>query len=57
MSSLFSEFFTKFGGVIVEVCETISEGIWEVFGGNFNEHSVNLREKSGKFPEYFRETI
>ena len=33
MNSLFSELFTKFGRVFLEVCETISRGIWEVFGG------------------------
>ena len=27
MNRLFSEFFTKFGGVFLEVCETISGGI------------------------------
>ena len=34
MNSLFSEFFRKFGGVFLEVCETSSGGIWEVLGGN-----------------------
>ena len=32
MNSLFGEFFNKFGGVFLEVFETISEGIWEEFG-------------------------
>ena len=30
MNSLFSEFFTKFSGVVLEVCETI----WRLFGGH-----------------------
>ena len=33
MNSLFSEFFTKFGAVFLEVCETNSGDVWEVFGG------------------------
>ena len=37
MNSLFSELFRKFGGVFLEVCETISGGIWEVFGGEIKE--------------------
>ena len=43
MNSLFSEFFMKFGGVFLEVCETISGGLWEVFGGKIDE---NYPEKS-----------
>ena len=38
MNSLFSEFFKKFGGVFLEVCETISGGgIWEIFGRKIDE--------------------
>ena len=47
MNSLFSEFFRKFGGVFLEVCETISGGIWEVFGGKIKEN----------YPEKFRKKI
>ena len=32
------EFFTKFGGVFVEVFEIIYGWIWEVFGGNIEEN-------------------
>ena len=45
MNRLFSEFFRKFGGVFLEVCETIPEGIWEVFGGKMKE---NYPEKNRK---------
>ena len=38
MNRLFSELFRKFGGVFLEVCETISGGIWEVFGGKIEEN-------------------
>lgn len=52
--SLFSELFEKFGGVILEVCEPISGGICQVFGGNFNDNSMtcpgNIREFSRKIP-------
>ena len=45
MNSLFSDLFRKFGGVFLEVCETISGGIWEVFGGqipdNYPEQNRN----------------
>ena len=45
MNSLFSEFFWKFGGVFLEVCETISRGIWEVFGGKVKEnHPEQIRK-------------
>ena len=37
MNSLFSEFFTKFGGVFLEVCETISGSIWDALGGTIEE--------------------
>ena len=42
MNSLFSEFFTKFGGVFL--CETISGGIWEVFGGKVEENKEGRGE-------------
>ena len=38
MNSLFSELFRNFGGVFLEVCETISGGIWEAFGGNVKDN-------------------
>ena len=38
MNSLFSELFRKFEGVFLEVCETISGDIWEVFGGKIKEN-------------------
>ena len=38
MNSLFSEFFRKFGGVFLEVCETISGGIWQVLRGKIKEN-------------------
>ena len=34
MNNLFSELFRKFGGVFLEVRETICGDIWQVFGGN-----------------------
>ena len=49
MNSLFSEFFTKFGGVFLEVCETISGGIWDVSGGKIEEnYAGQIRKKSRK---------
>ena len=48
MNSLFSELFRKFGGVFLEVCETISGGIWEVLGGQIEE---NYPEKNRKKSE------
>ena len=44
MNRLFSEFFRKFGGAFLEVCETISGGSGEVFRGKMNE---NYPEKIG----------
>ena len=38
MNSLFSELFQKFGGVFLEVYETISGGIWEVFEQNIEDN-------------------
>ena len=37
MNRLFSEFFRKFGGVFLEVCETISGGSGEVFREQIKE--------------------
>ena len=45
MNSLFSELFRKFGGVFLEVCETISGGIWEVFGGKIKDNSTEKNQK------------
>ena len=41
MNRLFSESFRKFGGAILEVCETISGGIWQLLRGKIK----------GKYPE------
>ena len=49
MNRLFGEFFRKFGGVFLEVCETISGGIWEVFGGKIKE---NYPEQIGNNPKH-----
>ena len=38
MNRLFSEFFKKFGGAFLEVCETISGGSGEVFRGKIKEN-------------------
>ena len=38
MNRLFSEFFRKFGGAFLEVCETISGGSGEVFRGKIKEN-------------------
>ena len=38
MNRLFSEFFRKFGGAFLEVYETISGGIWQVFRGKIKEN-------------------
>ena len=48
MNSLFSEFFRKFEGVFLEVCETISGGIWEVFGGKTEENYPEQNRKNPK---------
>ena len=45
MNRLFSEFFRKFGGVFLEVCETISGGIREVFRGKVKEHYPEKNRK------------
>ena len=45
MNSLFGEFFKKIPRVFLEVCETISGGIWEVFGRKIKE---NYPEKIAK---------
>ena len=38
MYRLFSELFRKCGGACLEVCETISKGLGEVFGGKLEEN-------------------
>ena len=43
------KFFRIFGGVFLEVCETISGGIWEVFGGIIEENYPDQKRKT-----YFR---
>ena len=49
MNSLFSDLFRKCGGVFLEVCETISRGIWKVLGGDIEEnYPKKIRNKSGK---------
>ena len=37
MTRLFSEFFMKFGGAFLEVCETMSGGVWQVLRGKIKE--------------------
>ena len=54
MNSLFGDFFRKFGGVFLEVCETISGGIWEVFGGEIKD---NYPEQIGKKRKILLATI
>ena len=47
INRLFSEFFRKFGGVLLEARETISGGIWQVFRGKIKEnYSDKNKEKS-----------
>ena len=49
MNRLFSEFFRKIGGTFLEVCETISGGIWEVCGGTIKEnYPEQNKEKTRK---------
>ena len=51
MNRLFSELFRKFGGVFLEVCETISGGSGEVFRGNIQEiYPETNQEKNQKIP-------
>jgi len=45
MNRLFSELFRKFGAVCLEVCETISRGIREVFGGQMKENYPETNRK------------
>ena len=40
MNRLFSEFFRKFGGAFLEVCETISGGSGEVFRGKIKKQYI-----------------
>ena len=45
MNSLFSELFRKCGGICLEVYETISGGICEVFGGNIEANYPDKHRK------------
>ena len=47
---LFSESFRKFGGVFLEVCETISGGIWQVFRGKIKENYPETNKGKIKNP-------
>ena len=47
MNRLFSESFREFGGLFLEVCETISMGIWQVSRGKIKEN----------YPEQIRKKI
>ena len=48
MNSLFSELFKKFGGVFLEVCETISGVSGEVFRGNIKDNYPEQIRKHNK---------
>ena len=50
MNRLFSEFFWKFRGVFLEVCETISGGSGEVFRGQMKENYPEQIEKKSENP-------
>ena len=43
MNRLFSEFFRKFGGAFLEVCETISGGIWQVLRGKIKDNYLDKK--------------
>ena len=45
MNRLFGELFKKFGGVFLEVCETISGGIWQVLRGKIKENYPEQNKK------------
>ena len=45
MNRLFSEFFRKFGGAFLEVCETISRGILHVFRGKMKENYIEKNKE------------
>ena len=45
MNRLFSEFSKKFGGAFLEVCETISGGIWQVLRGSIKETYPDTNKK------------
>ena len=48
MNSLFGELFKKFGGVLLEVCETISGGYFGGFGEGFRKKfEGSFRDNSG----------
>ena len=43
MNSLFGEFFREFGGLFLEVFETIWRGIWEVSKGKIKGNKGEYR--------------
>ena len=45
MNRLINEFFRKFGGVFLEVCETIPGGIWQVLRGKIKENDSEKNKK------------
>ena len=46
MNRLFSEFFNKFEGAFLEVCETISGGSGEVLRGKIKDNYIEqIRKK------------
>ena len=57
MNRLFSEFFWKCGEVCLEVCETISGGIWEVLGGKMKENYPEKNWKNPKIPINYYEFL
>ena len=48
MNRLFSESFRKFGGAFLEVCETISGGIWQVLRGKMKENYPEKNKKKNR---------
>ena len=42
------ELFRKFGGVFVEVYETVSGDMWEVSGGNMKDHQPRHKQKQSR---------
>ena len=45
MNRLFSKFLRKFGGAFLEVCETVSGGIWQVLRGKIKEKYPGKKQK------------
>ena len=60
MNRLFGEFFRKFGGAFLEVCETISGGSGEVFRRKIKENYTEkisraaTKKKIGKYIKIYR---